>query len=88
MCHCIDLTVAALLSVFVQPVTLRSPQTVLQSQRGSSLEYTSLLCSLLLGLNYNAYCVSGYASRQLCELDRTQEDPPLLDKPEKVNHSL
>lgn len=65
------------------PVTLRSPQTVLQSQRGSSLEYTSLLCSLLLGLNYNAYCVSGYASRQLCELDRTQEDPPLLDKPEK-----
>ncbi|CAL9690283.1 unnamed protein product [Knipowitschia caucasica] len=60
------------------PSTLRSPQTVLNSQRGTSLEYANVLCSLLLGLNYNAYCVSGYASKHLCELDRSQESCPML----------
>ncbi|XP_072300288.1 dynein regulatory complex subunit 7 [Eucyclogobius newberryi] len=61
------------------PRSLRSPEAVLCSQQGTSLEYAVLLCSLLLGLNYNAYCVSGYASKHLCELDRSQECCPLQD---------
>ncbi|KAJ0070705.1 hypothetical protein NL108_017914 [Boleophthalmus pectinirostris] len=62
------------------PASLRSPQFVLRSQRGSSLEFTNLLCSLLLGLDYDAYCVSGYASRRLCELDRRRDTCPLLEE--------
>uniref|UniRef100_A0A3B4AIU9 Coiled-coil domain containing 135 n=1 Tax=Periophthalmus magnuspinnatus TaxID=409849 RepID=A0A3B4AIU9_9GOBI len=53
---------------------------VLYSQKCTSLEYANLLCSLLLGLNYNAYCVSGYASKHLCELDRSQESCPLNEE--------
>ncbi|KAK7938922.1 hypothetical protein WMY93_002248 [Mugilogobius chulae] len=63
-----------------QSFSLRSPQAVLRTQRGTSLEYANLLCSLLLGLDYNAYCVSGYASRQVCELDRSQESYPTLEE--------
>ncbi|KAJ0005792.1 hypothetical protein NQD34_015686, partial [Periophthalmus magnuspinnatus] len=62
------------------PSSLRSPQAVLYSQKCTSLEYANLLCSLLLGLNYNAYCVSGYASKHLCELDRSQESCPLNEE--------
>ncbi len=33
------------------------------SQTGSSFDFSVLLCSLLEGAGYDAYCVYGYASR-------------------------
>lgn len=67
-----------------QPQQLFSPSMVLQSQTATCLEAAVLLCSLLLGDDYQAFCVSGYASRELCECDQTQQECPLLDNGEKV----
>ncbi|KAK5600545.1 hypothetical protein CRENBAI_014775 [Crenichthys baileyi] len=64
------------------PSQLFSPTSVLHSQKVSCFESSTLLCSLLLGLNYDVYCVycvSGYASREMCLLDQSLQQCPLLD---------
>ncbi|KAK9532276.1 hypothetical protein VZT92_009668 [Zoarces viviparus] len=61
------------------PSFLFSSNLVLQSQRATSLDFSMLLCSLLLGVNYDAYCVSGYAVREMCLLDQSRLQCPLLD---------
>ncbi|XP_078734975.1 dynein regulatory complex subunit 7 [Lampetra fluviatilis] len=64
------------------PSRLASPVTVLRRQRANSLEASSLLCSLLLGAGYDAYCVCGYADRPTCLADESRADCPLLREPE------
>ncbi|NXH32849.1 DRC7 protein, partial [Myiagra hebetior] len=66
------------------PSSLYSPTTILKYQRGNCFDFTVLLCSLLLGAGYDAYCVHGYATREMCSLDQTQEVCPLLRKPPEV----
>ncbi|XP_051914686.1 dynein regulatory complex subunit 7 isoform X1 [Hippocampus zosterae] len=61
------------------PRFLFSATSVLRSQTATCFEYATLLCSLLLGANYDAYCVSGYASKEMCLLDQSLQDCPLLD---------
>nr|XP_014265736.1 dynein regulatory complex subunit 7 [Maylandia zebra] len=61
------------------PKVLSSPTSVLQSQRATCFEYATLLCSLLLGEDYDAYCVSGYAVKEMCLLDQSMQQCPLLD---------
>lgn len=68
-----------------QPRYLFSSTSVLQSQRATCFEYATLLCSLLLGVNYDAYCVSGYAVKEMCLLDQSLQQCPLLDTEVKVN---
>uniref|UniRef100_A0A3Q2YMH1 Dynein regulatory complex subunit 7 n=1 Tax=Hippocampus comes TaxID=109280 RepID=A0A3Q2YMH1_HIPCM len=63
---------------------LFSATSVLRSQTATCFEYAALLCSLLLGANYDAYCVSGYASKEMCLLDQRLQDCPLLDAQSKV----
>ncbi|KAM8863100.1 dynein regulatory complex subunit 7 isoform 3-T3 [Spinachia spinachia] len=63
------------------PGSLFSPTLVLQSQKATCLESSTLLCSLLLGANYDAYCVSGYATKDTCLLDRSLLRCPLLAAP-------
>ncbi|XP_063801875.1 dynein regulatory complex subunit 7 isoform X2 [Pseudophryne corroboree] len=65
------------------PRHLFSSHSVLRKQKGNSFDFSVLLCSLLLGAGYDAYCVSGYASRDMCLMDETQEVCPLLRKPEE-----
>jgi len=60
------------------PNMLASPMTIIRRQKGNSFDYATLLCSLLLGAGYDAYVVSGYASRELCNMDQTREVCPLL----------
>lgn len=72
------------LCVYVQPRFLFSATSVLRSQTATCFEYAALLCSLLLGANYDAYCVSGYASKEMCLLDQRLQDCPLLDAQAKV----
>ncbi|XP_032416527.1 dynein regulatory complex subunit 7 isoform X2 [Xiphophorus hellerii] len=67
------------------PVQLFSPTAVLRSQKATSFESSTLLCSLLLGLNYDAYVVSGYAAREMCLLDLSLQQCPLLDTKAKSN---
>uniref|UniRef100_A0A3B4ZBF6 Dynein regulatory complex subunit 7 n=1 Tax=Stegastes partitus TaxID=144197 RepID=A0A3B4ZBF6_9TELE len=61
------------------PVHLFSSTTVLKRQRATCFEFATLLCSLLLGSNYDAYCVSGYAIKEMCLLDQSLQECPLLD---------
>ncbi|XP_077937423.1 dynein regulatory complex subunit 7 [Gasterosteus aculeatus] len=69
------------------PRSLFSSTLVLQSQRATCLEASTLLCSLLLGANYDAYCVSGYASKDTCLLDRSLLRCPLLGAPPQAGTS-
>jgi len=39
----------------------------------------------LLGAGYDAYVVSGYATREICLSDETREICPLLKEKEEVN---
>uniref|UniRef100_A0A3B3YL43 Dynein regulatory complex subunit 7 MORN domain-containing protein n=1 Tax=Poecilia mexicana TaxID=48701 RepID=A0A3B3YL43_9TELE len=68
----------------LQPTQLFSPTAVLRSQEATSFESSTLLCSLLLGLNYDAYVVSGYAVREMCLLDLRLQQCPLLDTKAKA----
>ena len=48
----------------------------------------TVLCSLLVGVGYDAYCVSGYAEREVTEVDQTGSVCPLLEEKEKVEWRL
>ncbi|XP_031420438.1 dynein regulatory complex subunit 7 [Clupea harengus] len=65
------------------PRHLYSPTCVLQTQRGSCFDFSTLLCSLLLAAGYNAYCVSGYATKDVCFLNLCHQECPLLANREK-----
>ncbi|KAF3689420.1 Dynein regulatory complex subunit 7 [Channa argus] len=63
----------------VKPRYLFSSTSVLLSQKATCFEYATLLCSLLLGTHYDAYCVSGYAVKEMCLLDQSLQECPLQD---------
>ncbi|XP_030764668.1 dynein regulatory complex subunit 7 [Sitophilus oryzae] len=75
------------------PKHLYSPHTVFLRQSGHSFEIATALCSLLIGLGYEAYVVSGYATkdvtmRVMCRVDcpyplTTEEEP--VKEPEVVD---
>ena len=56
------------------PVALQSPATTLWNQRGNCFDFSVLLCALLEGAGYDAYVVHGYATREVCLLDRSRQD--------------
>ncbi|XP_038124475.1 dynein regulatory complex subunit 7-like [Cyprinodon tularosa] len=64
------------------PRQLFSPTYVLSNQKATCFESSTLLCSMLLARNYHAYCVSGYTSREMCLLDQSLQQCPLLDTEE------
>jgi hypothetical protein len=66
------------------PQKMRSPFSVLHEQQGNCFEYSTLLCSLLIGNGYDAYCVSGYATREVCVMDESRDICPLLEEQNKV----
>ena len=72
------------LSFIAQPKELSSPTVILKCQEGNSFNQACLLCSLLLGVGYDAYCVCGYAVREVTELDQRSKTCPLLHEREEV----
>ncbi|KAK4473299.1 hypothetical protein MN116_004464 [Schistosoma mekongi] len=60
------------------PKRLLSPMTTINLQKGTCFEYATLLCSLLLSVGYDAYVVSGYATRECCYMDETRDTCPYL----------
>lgn len=56
------------------PRHLPSPTAVLGWQAGDSLDMSVLLCSLLLGVGYDAYVVVGYAHKQTTLCDQTHKE--------------
>ncbi|NXG01054.1 DRC7 protein, partial [Sakesphorus luctuosus] len=78
------LTMEPLKCPLTPPSSLYSPTTILKYQRGNCFDFTVLLCSMLIGAGYDAYCVHGYATHEICTLDQTQDLCPLLRKPQEV----
>ncbi|XP_056381324.1 dynein regulatory complex subunit 7 isoform X4 [Hyla sarda] len=72
------LTMEPLNPAIVLPRYLFSSYSILRKQKGNCFDFSILLCSLLLGAGYDAYCVSGYATREMCLMDETRETCPLL----------
>ncbi|XP_069312550.1 dynein regulatory complex subunit 7 [Eulemur rufifrons] len=66
------------------PATLYSSTTVLKYQKGNCFDFSTLLCSLLIGSGYDAYCVNGYGSWDLCHMDLTREVCPLTVRPKEM----
>nr|CAD7203790.1 unnamed protein product [Timema douglasi] len=62
------------------PECLMSPTAVLSIQEGYCFEYSTLLVSILIGSGYDAYVVSGYATREFCMNDQSMVDCPHLVK--------
>ncbi|XP_071899771.1 dynein regulatory complex subunit 7 isoform X6 [Anas platyrhynchos] len=81
---CDYLTMKPLKSPLTPPSSLYSPTTILKYQRGNCFDFSVLLCSMLIGAGYDAYCVNGYATQDICSLDETLEVCPLLRKPQEV----
>ena len=71
-----------------QPEKLVSPSLVLRQQKGNSFDHSVLLCSLLLGVGYDAYCVCGYATREMCMMDQSRNICPLLEDKVKVHRNI
>ena len=60
------------------PAILPSPATVMDWQAGDSFDCAQLLCSLLLGVGYDAYVVSGYAPKAVALADQSSVILPAL----------
>ncbi|XP_063169158.1 dynein regulatory complex subunit 7 [Candoia aspera] len=78
------LTMEPLISPIAPPSYLYSPTTILRYQRGNCFDFSILLCSLLIGAGYDAYCVNGYATKDICLMDESKKLCPLLEKPEEA----
>ncbi len=52
-------------------------------QRGNCFDFSNLLVSLLIGAGYDAYMVSGYATREVCNMDQSRKICPLLTQTEE-----
>jgi len=70
----------------LQPTRLLSPATVLRLQQGHCFEYSTVLASLLIGVGYDAYVVSGYATKEICLMDETRETCPMMKPIPEVQH--
>ena len=53
---------------------------MLRTQKGNSFDFSTLLCSLLIGAGYDAYVVSGYATREITQMDQSRRVCPILIK--------
>jgi len=60
------------------PRYLPSPASVIAWQAGDSFDMSTLLCSMLLGVGYNAYVVVGYAPRDVTLNNQSNKQNPLL----------
>lgn len=67
-----------------QPTSLVSSTLVLQEQEGNCFDYAMLLASLLIGVGYDAYCVCGYASQDVCLLNLGRNTCPTLQEKKEV----
>ena len=65
------------------PPQLPSPTHILKSQKGNCFDFSTLLCSLLIAAGYDAYCVCGYATRELTLMDQTRDVCPILETKEE-----
>ena len=56
------------------PLVIPSPTSVLKWRAGDCFDFSITLCSLLLGVVYDAYCVSGFAPRYVTRANTAHLD--------------
>lgn len=71
-------------SIYLQPIRLLSPESILKRRCGNSLEMATLLCSFLIGSGFPAMVVSGYATREVTTNDQTRVVCPFIPKNEEI----
>jgi hypothetical protein len=57
----------------------------MERQMGNIFEYSTVLCSFLIGSGYDAYVASGYATREFCVFNQTGVACPYLTDYAEVN---
>jgi len=62
------------------PLVIPSPSSVLKWRAGDCFDFSLTLCSLLLGVGYDAYCVTGFAPRYITTGNETRQECPKRDK--------
>jgi len=62
------------------PSVIPAPASVLKWQAGDCFDMSITLCSLLLGVGYDAYCVSGFAPRFITTRNEARSTCPLLEE--------
>lgn len=63
------------------PESIPSPYTVLGTWKaGDSFDLSMALCSLLIGVGYDAYVCMGYAPKEITENDQTRDTCPVLER--------
>ncbi|KAJ3300534.1 hypothetical protein HK104_010476 [Borealophlyctis nickersoniae] len=63
------------------PSIIPGPSYTLKLQYGNSFDYSIVLASLLRGVGYDAYVVSGYATRDMTLMDETKTDTDAIGIP-------
>ncbi|KAK3758038.1 hypothetical protein RRG08_006617 [Elysia crispata] len=66
------------------PEVLQAPQTTLERLHGHCFDMSTLLCSMLIGAGYDAFVVSGYATREVCLRDLSYTKCPFVEEDKKV----
>merc|ERR1719165_1602 len=62
------------------PSVIPAPANVLKWQAGDCFDLSIAVCSLLLGVGYDAYCVSGFAPRFITTRNETRSMAPHLER--------
>ncbi|RUS91563.1 hypothetical protein EGW08_000678, partial [Elysia chlorotica] len=66
------------------PKVLHAPRTTLDRLHGHCFDISTLLCSMLIGAGYDAFVVSGYATREVCLRDLSYTKCPFVEDDQKV----
>mmetsp|Transcript_36122 Transcript_36122/g.81720 ORF Transcript_36122/g.81720 Transcript_36122/m.81720 type:complete len:855 (+) Transcript_36122:52-2616(+) len=61
------------------PSVMPAPASVLRSQAGDCFDMSIALCSMLIGVGYDAYCVSGFAPRYITTRNEARSACPQLE---------
>ncbi|KAJ3051002.1 hypothetical protein HK097_008025 [Rhizophlyctis rosea] len=69
------------------PTTIPGPAYTLKLQYGNSFDYAIVLASLLRGVGYDAYVVSGYATRDLTLMNETKTETDAIGIPSPTNQT-
>eukprot|EP01006_Ploeotia_vitrea_P026913 TRINITY_DN59825_c0_g1_i1.p1 TRINITY_DN59825_c0_g1~~TRINITY_DN59825_c0_g1_i1.p1 ORF type:complete len:865 (-),score=87.34 TRINITY_DN59825_c0_g1_i1:1139-3733(-) len=70
------------------PTTVVSPTTTLRWQAGDCLDLSVCLLSILLGDGYDAYCVVGYATKEVTTNDQSRVKCPEVLPDETIDKTL
>ena len=62
------------------PSAVPSPYTVMEWQAGDCFDLSIALCSLLVGVGYDAYVCVGYAPKRVTTNDQTEQECPVLER--------